>query len=176
VDTRQETHQEHQDGRQDGLEGEWLGVVAAAARLGVTPDAIRRRVRRKTLHSKRVPAEHGGAPPYLVWVPADALGRHQEPRQEHQEHQEPQQDGRQDVAMTLAAARAHEMAEYTAALIDPWRRQVTEQAERIGHLEERCATLQAQLAAATNGQAHTQNGAGPEWPDRRRWWQRLIWG
>jgi len=32
------------------------------------------------------------------------------------------------------------------------------------------------VEVVTNGQAQTPNGAASEWPERRRWWQRVLWG
>ena len=77
----------------------------------------------------------------------------------------------------LLAQRAEEMARYSAALLAPLHAELKAQAEELGTLRERCAALQAQLAEATstNGQAETQDGAA-SWPERRRWWQRLVWG
>jgi hypothetical protein len=132
-------------GRQDGREGEvgeWLGVVAAAARSGVTPDAIRRRIRRKTLRAERVPAENGGTPPYRAWVAAGepggaspgsngALGGRQEPRQKG--------------AVVLATARAEEMARYSATLLAPLHAHLKELSRENGRLEERAEHLQAEL-------------------------------
>ena len=82
------------------------------------------------------------------------------------------------------------MAEYSDALPEPWRRQVTEQAERIGRLEERAEHLRTELerrdaeleqtgaqlaeALAPEDAPEPQNGAAPHGEERRRWWQRLF--
>jgi hypothetical protein len=90
----------------------------------------------------------------------------------------------------LAATRAEEMARYTAVLLEPWRRRVEEQAERLGRLEERAEHLQAEREAARAEleQARARiaeleappapespSAPAPE-PGERRWWQRLLWG
>jgi hypothetical protein len=31
-------------------------------------------------------------------------------------------------------------------------------------------------AASEPDRPETQNGAAESWPERRRWWQRLLWG
>jgi len=208
MEIRQEPHQEpRQDaalgGRQDAHDaeaGEWLGVVDAAARFGVSPDAIRRRIRRKTLRAERVPAENGGTPPYRVWIPAEAsepappengvsTGRQDGRQDPGSGRQEPRQDGRQDGVLTLAAARAEEMARYSAALLAPLHAELKAQAEEIGTLRERTLHLQAQLEQAsariaeleapptTNGQAEPPSAPEAEsWPEARSWWQKLLWG
>jgi hypothetical protein len=90
----------------------------------------------------------------------------------------------------VASQRAREMAEYTEALLQPWRRRVEEQAEELGrvknemeHLQaERDAAraeleqVQAQLTEATAPKAPEPESAPPPEPEPRRWWQRLLWG
>ena len=79
----------------------------------------------------------------------------------------------------VAAARAEEMARYTAVLLEPWRRQTEEQAERIGRLEAENEQLRAQLAEATPTEARAEAQDAPQaehWPEARTWWQRLLWG
>jgi hypothetical protein len=201
-DGRQDGLLAHQDGRQDvtgGAGGEWLPIAEAARRLGVSADAVRRRVRRRTLKARRVKATHGGADPYLVWLedPAPSArqdthqdGRqvrqdtHQEPRQVPGGHQDGHQDTHQDAARTLALAqaRAAEMATYSQQLLAPYVRRIEEQAEEIGTLRERTTHLQAeleqtraQLAEATAPKApEPQTGATHYGEERRRWWQRLF--
>jgi hypothetical protein len=167
-DGHQEPHQERQDGRQDVAgppAGEWLPIAEAARRLGVSADAIRRRVRRRTLKARRIKATHGGADPYLVWLEEPAPRAHQDTHQDgrqvrqdtHQdsrqtpgERQDGHQDTHQDAARTLALAqaRAAEMATYSQQLLAPYVKRIEEQAEEIGTLRERTGHLQAERDAA----------------------------
>lgn len=48
----------------------------------------------------------------------------------------------------VGAGRAEEMARYTTALLEPWRRRVEELSRENGHLEERAEHLRAELALA----------------------------
>ena len=67
------------------------------------------------------------------------------------------------------------------------RERVNDQAREIAELHRLLANQQQLLLMApkaepapvevgANGRASTQNGAASEWPERRRWWQRLVWG
>jgi hypothetical protein len=78
----------------------------------------------------------------------------------------------------LLAQRAEEMARYSAALLAPLHAELKAQAEELGALRERVATLQAQLADrdAPAGAPEAPEAPGEPWPPARRWWQRLLWG
>lgn len=68
------------------------------------------------------------------------------------------------------ATRAEDMAVYSHRLLAPYVAQIAEQAEEIGR-------LRAELAAAlANGRAETQSAPQAGWPERRPWWQRLLFG
>ena len=75
----------------------------------------------------------------------------------------------------LLAQRAEEMARYSAALLAPLHAELKAQAEELGALRERVATLQAQLAER-DAPAEAPAPPGEPWPPARRWWQRLLWG
>ena len=97
----------------------------------------------------------------------------------------------------VSTQRAREMAAYSAALLEPWRRRVEELSretgrleERAEHLEERAVHLQTELerrdaelaqvraqlaeALAPTEPSEPQNGAAPHGEERRRWWQRRF--
>jgi hypothetical protein len=149
--------------------GEWVGIPDAAERLGLSVDAVRRRIRRKQLRTRRVPTDHGGPARYEVWVEAPRTGAPPGARQaetagapgDHQAHQA----DRQAEALALAQARAHEMATYTEALLSPWRQQVSE-------LSERCGRLEAELEDARRHQAEAEERlAEHQAAARRPWWR-----
>lgn len=183
MDTRQDAHQ-------DTPPGEWATIAEAARSLGVSPDAIRRRIRRGTMRARRGTATHGGPPPYLVWMkaldnvrsfPDDPPGRRQDVYQERQDGRQAHQDTHQDAARTLALtqARAAEMATYSQQLLAPYVRRIEEQAEELGTLKERLATAQARIAeleappeAEEVEETQSQEDATPAPPEQRPWWHR----
>jgi len=62
-------------------------------------------------------------------------------------------------------------------LLAPLHATLKEQAEELGRAKERGAVLEARLAEVeAPADAEPQNGAASELPERRRWWQRLVWG
>lgn len=167
--------------------GAWLPVKDAAPRFGLTLDQLRRRLRRGEVRGRRVPTPTGHS--WLVWIGIETdvsdIG-HQvsgDGRPLADGGHAATDGGRRpsDTAPPpaategLATVRAQEMAAYSERLLAPYVRRIEEQAERIGHLEERCATLQARLADATSANGRTHESAAPEW-ERRSWWQRLVWG
>jgi hypothetical protein len=49
--------------------------------------------------------------------------------------------------------------------------------QQVGELSQRVGRLEAELEPArANGQAPTPTGAAAPWPERRRWWQRVVFG
>ena len=70
------------------------------------------------------------------------------------------------------------MARYSAALLAPLHAELKAQAEELGALRERVATLQAQLAERDAPAEAPEAPAPPgePGPPARRWWQRLLWG
>jgi hypothetical protein len=155
---------DRQADRQAPPAGEWVGIPEAAQLLGLSVDAVRRRVRRKVLRSRRVPTEHGGPARYEVWVEEGAPGARQASRQAvgvarqatDSEHQAGRHSVRHVDETALAVSRAREMAEYTERLLLPWRDRVEQLSQRVGHLE-------AELAAARREEAERQAVPRPWW-------------
>jgi hypothetical protein len=151
---------------------EWVSIRDAAQRLGVSPDAIRRRLRSGQLPGKQEPTPqghvwlvdvgrdgdtqavpgytangHGGppgarreAPGDERYVPGTTRYAPDGATRQAAVAEGDEQDVEAPPAATaiIAAQRAEEMARYTAALLEPWRRRVEEQAEEIGCLSDRC--------------------------------------
>ena len=166
--------------------GRWCPLKAAAGELGISADAVRRRVasgllraeRRRTARGVRVfvwlPA--GGAPELLDdAAPAGAPDASPQPGEAGHSGTAPRagedvarggahvarggaesRDAAPPGAELVATARAREMAEYTERLLAPWRQRVEELAAQVGRLE---AELEQ---ARARGQ------------ERRRWWR--WWG
>ncbi len=137
-----------------------LPLRAAAARLGLSTDTLRKRLQRGLTPGRKVDGS------WVVDVPVvrdrprdrpqdgpgpvrDAPGPVPDPSAPVQDHQ----NGAAPPGALTAAARAEEMAVYTERLLAPWRAIVQAQAEEIG-------SLKAQLAAATstNGVVHDPAG------------------
>ena len=184
--------------------GRWTLLQEAAAALGISRDAVRRRVAARVLRAERRRTARG--PRLFVWLPAEGLPDLVELPETVDAEDDAAPRGGTDAAhsgadsarggadaarggaerrndapsgATLAAARAEEMARYTAVLLEPWHRQAEAQAERIGRLENEVEHLRAQLAEAapTEAQAEAQDAPQAEhWPEARTWWQKLLWG
>jgi hypothetical protein len=158
---------------------EWVSIRDAAQRLGVSPDAIRRRLRSGQLQGKQEPTPqghvwlvdvertggtqavpeytangYGGPPGARRQAPGD--GRYAPGATRHAPDGASRQAAvaegdERDVAAPpgaaiIAAQRAEEMARYTAALLEPWRRRVEEQAEEIGCLKTKLDYAAGELA------------------------------
>jgi hypothetical protein len=190
--------------------GRWTTLQEAAEALGLSRDAVRRRVAARVLRAERRRTVRG--PRLFVWLPVGGVpdlaeppepldpGDRDAPRGGTHAAHSGEDSARGDADATrggaerrtdaprgadLATTRAEEMARYTAVLLEPWRRQVEEQAERIGRLEERAEHLQAELeqtrgqlaeAIAPKDPPETESALQAAWPERRSWWQRLLWG
>jgi hypothetical protein len=182
--------------------GEWVTLKAAAERLGLSQDGVRRRLRLHTLKGQRRRTSQGWR--MYVWLPAgedaatptvfetidledeDANGSapsgesYESPRSAHAAPGEAYESpgGAQaapDGILTPAAQRAREMAEYTAVLLAPLHATLKEQAEELGRAKERAATLEARIAELETPPApEAQNGVAPHGEEQRRWWQRLF--
>jgi hypothetical protein len=178
----------------------WLPISEAAARLGVSQDAIRRRLKAGALHGKREAMPQGFR--WLVLLEGGDAAEVAQGGATRDLGGTPPNGGPPGGAQVaeLATARAQEMAAYTERLLRPYVEKIEAQATQIGRLENEVEHLHAQLAAVTpapvtNGIAHEPHGqAGPPVADaedsasppetqdddaprpaeRRRWWPRLI--
>jgi predicted transcriptional regulator of viral defense system len=184
---------------------EYVTIAEAAERLGISKSAVRRR-----LHSGQLTGRQEERPQGHVWLialPMDAPDAHPNGAAHHPLNGAAPTDTYRNVpegadtsrqaprevpagaagggsASGTALQRAQEMAIYSEQLLAPYVRRIEEQAERIGHLEERAMHLQAeleqtrtQLAEATAPPPEPEPPRPPA-PERgaRRWWQRLLWG
>jgi hypothetical protein len=137
-----------------------LPLRAAAARLGVREDTLRKRLQ-KGLHPGHkadgawlvdVPDHPGPVPDPSGTIPDQGAGPGPIP---------------DAPGASLASQRAQDMAEYSAALLRPYVEKIEHQAERIGRLE---AELEH---ARANG--HAQQSAPPAAGQAgRSWWARLF--
>jgi hypothetical protein len=166
---------------------EYVSVAEAARRLGTSRSAVHRRLAAGQLDGRREPRPQGTV--WLVAVPEEAPTRPETsrqvrhvPRRPGPTATRPDQELPGDPPLPNLAQRAEDMAVYSHRLLEPYVATIASQAERLGRLEleleqsrARVTELEATRPAETNGQAETQNAA-PEWPERRRWWQRLVWG
>ena len=169
-----------------------LPVDAAARHLGLSPQTVKRRLKRGTLRGEQEPTPTGFRwyvvvdTPGIPDTPADTPG--DVPGTPAGVSAGTSGDTPDTPQTALQATRAQEMAEYTERLLAPWRAIVQQQAEEIGALSERTATLQARVEAQapriteleappTNGQAagHGDAPAGGGGGAGRSWWRRL-WG
>jgi phenylpropionate dioxygenase-like ring-hydroxylating dioxygenase large terminal subunit len=151
---------------------EWMPIAEAAVRLGVSQDAIRRRLKGGQLEGKRELMPQGFR--WLVLLKNEAgdtssaeVAQGSATRQVGAESQNGHAQGGAQVA-DLAIARAQEMAAYSEQLVAPYVRRIEELSREIGELRAR---LEAQPQTAAYEDA-PQRG----WPEARRWWQRLLWG
>ncbi len=151
-----------------------FSIDDAARMLGVSRPTIRRRLRDGVLKGTQVTTPHG-----RKWY-VDLEGVTPEsPRPPTESQATPQGDQPDALARELARLEAHNV---------DLQRRVEEQAR---HLEDRARevrelhTLLAQnqrlltdsSAGSQGGHVSTQReNTAPEWPERRRWWQRLVWG
>jgi hypothetical protein len=160
-------------------------IPEAARRLGISRSAVRRRLQSGQLTGRQEPRPQGHI--WLVTLPAGAGTSRQVPADADTFREVPRQvpagaadDSPAAPQMALEAMRAAGMASYTRELLEPLHARLEAQAERIGRLEleleqSRARVAELEAVPVSNGQAETQNAA-PGWPERRRWWQRLVWG
>jgi hypothetical protein len=160
---------------------EWMPIAEAAVRLGVSQDAIRRRLKAGQLEGKRELMPQGFR--WLVLLDGDGGG---EPGAEvaqggatRQVGAEPQNGHAQGGAQVadLAVARAQEMAAYSEQLLAPYVRRIEELSREIGELRARLDGQAASTAGvAVDHQPETHSAPQAAWPEERPWWQRLLWG
>lgn len=171
------------NGSTDGSTDRLATVVEAAEILGITPDAVRSRVRRGTL--KRSP-ERGEDGEVLVVMPApknaDQSGDQSGDQSETVSDQSTDQSATdRDASPTVPLVE--EMREEVAFLREELRRErearveekrrhdtiVLQLAQRIPELE---ATSEPRGDPVSPSEDST-NGESPE-PERRSWWRRLL--
>ena len=154
---------------------EWIPIADAAQRLGVSQDAIRRRLKAGQLQGKREVMPQGFR--WLILLDegerSSVDGEGAQGGASHQVPLPPTHEGAQGGAEVATLARAQEMAAYSEALLAPWRQQVAELSRQVGRLEAELE--QARALHCFSMEPQTRNGAA-SWPERRRWWQRLVWG
>jgi hypothetical protein len=148
-------------------------IEEAARRLGVSQATVRRRAKRGALRATKRELPTGYQ--WFVELPIT------------QEAPAATQPATQDQD-----AEIRRLEEHVADL----RRRTDDQAREISELHRLLANQQQlllmapQAASQMDIQVSTQEeamqaasqmptqkeGAGPKWPERRRWWQRLVWG
>ena len=141
-----------------------LGVVQAATRLGISVDAVRKRIRRKTLRAYKV----GGQwriildEPAATDQPHDRVGD-QDDRPGHD----------QGIASSLIAQVQSEVA-FLRQLTEHQAGVIAQQAQTIADLARRVPELPAGSPTPAPETPHSapQTAATP--PPRRPWWRRLL--
>jgi len=130
--------------------GEWVPISEAAQRLRLSQDAVRRRLKGGQLQARREVMPQGFR--WLVLLAEDAPGvDNRDPGEvapggaSRQGASAPEREVAQAGAEVALLQRAQEMAAYTEALLQPWRRQALEQAERIVRLEAELAQAKAEF-------------------------------
>lgn len=154
-----------------------LPVDDAARYLGISRPTVKRRLKSGALKGVQERTPSGFKWFVVLDTPESPPGTPGESPAGVPGESPPESAALSQMSPQAALQRAQDMAAYTAALLEPLHARLEAQAEEIGTLKERCATLQAQLAEraeATNGRTH--ESAAPE-TERRSWWQRLVaWG
>ena len=134
---------------------EQLTLIEAGAALGISPDAVRMRVKRGSLQGEK--GEDGR---WLVWVDAEQAAA------EREAEREPDATGEREPEREAE----HE------------ERELRELAARIGILEERLEELRQErdfLRTQLNNMTFAQGMAAQKVlpnPERRSWWARLVGG
>ena len=154
-----------------------MSLAQAAAAQGVGPDAIRKRIPTGQVRARK------RAGRWQVWMSAADLDIRIVPDQpDNPEPPVPDNPDAPDIpdvpehqeapaspTLALQAARAQEMAQYTAALLEPLHARLERQAEEIGKLK-------AELAQERLSRRREHEDAPPaESQAGRSWWARL-WG
>ncbi len=149
-------------------------IPEAARRLGISRQAVRRRLKAGELTGRQVPRPQGHI--WLIALPEGA-GTSRQVSTGADTYRHVPTGAAQEVPaspqMAMQTARAHEMAEYTAALLEPLHARLAEQAEELGRVKAELEQARAQLAEATSTNGRVHENAAPE-GERRSWWQRLV--
>ena len=148
-------------------------IAEAARRLGLTPGAVRKRIKRGTL-----PAYKGLDGQWYVPVPGDSPQGSPPP----DGHAEPAYDAAQDGGQAalyerLIDQQASEIAHLRGEL-QRTQEALAEERRIIAHLVARLPELAAPIEATANGHPHDVTAAetstpAPAAPVRRPWWQ--VW-
>ncbi len=175
----------------DGPDAGWTDLAAAAARLGISPDAARKRLERGTLRGEK----HAGR--WLVWLPdldgqpdtPDATGRQSDAASEPA-------SGRSDAAWTppdAMASTTRELIEqlkeentYLRDQLDQRSRELAAERERFDVLHREALARIPALGSGQNAPAaasglqqaaepqHTASDPSSSW--WASWWRRLTGG
>jgi predicted RNase H-like nuclease (RuvC/YqgF family) len=137
---------------------EKLTLIEAGQALGISPDAVRMRIKRGTMQAEK---DEDGR--WLVWVDVEqaAAERESEREAKQAEEREPEREGERDELS----------AEALRARIGELERRLEELREERDFLRRQVENLTFAQAMAAQAQAQK---ALPN-PERRSWWARL-WG
>jgi DNA repair exonuclease SbcCD ATPase subunit len=130
---------------------EQLTLIEAGAALGISPDAVRMRIKRGSMQ-----AEKDAEGRWLVWVDVEQAAA------EREVEREPGAAGERDLE--------REGEPGAEAL----RAQIEALEERIGELKEERDFLRRQVDTLIFAQGMAAQKALPN-PARRNWWARLFW-
>jgi hypothetical protein len=177
-----------------------LPLRAAAARMGMTTDTLRKRLQRGLTPGRKVDGQWFVVPgpvpdSYPESVPDEGVdvsglvldeSRPGPDQSGHvQDHRDAPGAPQEPPGGTLLSDRAAEMARYSRELLAPVLVRLEAQATEIGVLTERTTHLQTELERATARIAELeappvaevsvqQNAAAPHAAERRSWWRRLF--
>jgi hypothetical protein len=183
----------------DPQTGRWATLREAGETLGISEDSVRRRLRNRQLHGRRVGTAQGfqwrvwvgpGVPPPTAAAVEPDTGGPSGPAASAPGGADSAPDGADSAphgaetpaesALALARMRAEEMAAYTRALLEPLHAQLKEQAEQVGRLSAEVGHLQEQLASertererweAVLAEAEEAERAAESAQSRRPWWR-----
>ena len=179
-------------GRQhpDGADAGWTDLSAAAARLGISPDATRKRLERGTLRGEKRSGrwsvwlpdlDRQPDTPDAAWTPPDAT--------------EPDASGQSDATRTppdAAPDTARELIDHLKAENDYLREELAQRSRELAAERERFDVLHREalgrIPALSTGDRPDDRGSGetmsgPSAPAPapslahsawRRWWERLV--
>jgi hypothetical protein len=144
------------------MAGRWVDVGEAARELGISTDAVRKRISRGSLKSDR-PNGH-----VLVWLDDDGT--------------EAGQGGQGDGTGALIEMLADQVA-YLRSQLDQERQAHAEARRIIGGLVQRVPELEApaqesppESRESPRSPAPTATESGAQEPTRRPWWRRVFGG
>ena len=133
---------------------ERMTLIDAGAALGISPDAVRMRIRRGMMQGEK--DEEGR---WLVWVDTEQAEHERLARQANERADEREPEPGEPVEPTMGELRM------TIAVLE----------ERIGELKEERDFLRRQVDTLIFAQGMAAQKALPN-PARRNWWARLFGG